>query len=111
VTFVKNNPKPENSGKKKGSKNKATLLREQLKISSWAELSAFMEKEGLKRFVQEMNDLKGKDFVTAYNTLLEYVKPKLTRTEHQGQIQSIQYNVDLTKEEIKEITQSFENDF
>jgi len=38
---------------------------------------------GAAKFKEEINKLTGKDFVTAYLTLLEYIKPKLARQEQE----------------------------
>lgn len=109
MPFAKDHPKV--GGKKKGSRHKSTIIREKLHLDSWSGLAAFIEGPGLKRYIQELSLLEGKDYTTAYNAVAEYVKPKLQRTEHTGHIQNINYNVDLTKTEIKAIVQTFEDDY
>lgn len=39
---------------------------------------------GMDKFQDELNKLTGKDYVTAFMTIFEYVKPKLARTELTG---------------------------
>ncbi|HEV9037590.1 MAG TPA: hypothetical protein VGQ51_13240 [Puia sp.] len=39
---------------------------------------------GTAKFKRELNSLKGRSYVEAYLTLLEYVQPKLARVEHLG---------------------------
>lgn len=78
--FKKGDKKPEKSGKKKGSVNQRT--------QQWETFSEYCLNGGLKRFEQELNRLEGKDFVSAFTTLLEFLKPKLARAEmkHEGEI-------------------------
>lgn len=111
MPFVKGAARPANAGKKKGSKHRTTVIKNRLHLDSWKNLAAFIEGPGLKRYIKELDALSGKDYTTAFNTIAEYVKPKLSRQEHTGQIQSVNYNVDLTKKEIEEITKSFDNDY
>ena len=68
------------TGRKKGGKNEKT--------QQWETFSEYCLNGGLKRFEQELNRLEGKDFVSAFTTLLEFHKPKLARTEmkHEGEI-------------------------
>ena len=72
MKFKKNisgNPK----GKPKGAKNKKTLL-----------LDAFANhiiESGMEKFERELKKLSGKDFINAYLTMYEFVKPKIARTE------------------------------
>lgn len=109
MPFAKNRIKT--GGKVKGVKNRSTIIKEKLQIDSWSGLSAFIEGPGLRRLVKEMDKLSGRDYERAFTTLAEFAKPKLSRQEHTGQVQSINYNVDLTKKEIKAITETFENDY
>jgi hypothetical protein len=60
-------------GKPKGVKSKKTII-----------LEAFVQaiaEGGVEKFQIELNKLTGKDYVTSYLALLEYVKPKLARQE------------------------------
>ena len=71
--FKEGEKRPESAGRKKGSKNKKTLM-----------IQAFVESVVNKRhdkFLQELDKLKAKDFVNAYMNLLEFVQPKLQRIE------------------------------
>jgi len=60
-------------GKPKGLPNRRT--------QQWEQFTTFCLEGGLERFEIEMRKLKGKDFVNAFLSLLEYQKPKLARTE------------------------------
>lgn len=84
---------------KKGTKQKKTRLKESLGLSNWQKLRSFIENEGAEKLVDEMLKLSGKEFITAYGTLAEYVKPKLQRTTVVGDPNAplIQSNVDVTK--------------
>lgn len=62
-------------GRKKGIPNKKK------KSDQWDYFSNYCIKGGLIRFRKELNKLKGKQYVDAFLTLLEYHKPKLQRSE------------------------------
>lgn len=79
MPFVKGRAKT--GGNKKGSLQKKTLVKQKVGIDNWNQLASFIEGDGLKRYVQELHDMKGKDYTTAFNALSEFVKPKLSRTE------------------------------
>lgn len=65
-----------NKGKPKGAINKKTLI-----LESFAKT---IVEGGMEKFEQELHKLSGKEFVNAYMTLFEFVKPKLARTELTG---------------------------
>lgn len=67
--------------KPKGAKSKKTLIKERLGIKNWSELQGFMEGPGIEKAIAELQKLKGKDYMIAYTSLTEFVKPKLARTE------------------------------
>ena len=79
--------KPKTGGRKKGVKNVATTTTKRL-ISN-------LLKEKFSKFVFEMGELQGKEFVTAYLKLIEYEMPKAAK-------QTISFK-DLTEEEAKEV--------
>jgi hypothetical protein len=60
-------------GKPKGVKSSKSLI-----LESFTE--AIVE-GGIEKFQIELNKLTGKDYVSTYLALLEYVKPKLARQE------------------------------
>lgn len=70
----------------KGSKNKKTLLKEAAGLSSWDKFKQFIENEGVEKCIQEINKLKGNQYLIAYGSLMEFVKPKLARTELSGDL-------------------------
>jgi hypothetical protein len=43
-----------------------------------------MTESGLQRFEQELNSLEGKDYVQAMTNLMEFFKPRLSRTTLAG---------------------------
>jgi hypothetical protein len=71
-------------GKAKGTKSKKTLLKEKVGISTWNQMEDWLLNAGMRRYKREMMGLKGKDFIYAHATLMEYVKPKLNRTTLEG---------------------------
>jgi hypothetical protein len=58
-------------GRKPGGRNKKT--------AQWEAFSNYLLNKGLERFQKELSQLKGKDYVNAVITLLEFHKPKLSR--------------------------------
>jgi hypothetical protein len=70
--FEKGNP-----GRLKGAKNKKTL--------EWEEFGKkLIEGKNLERALQIMDESEPSDFMKYFNSLLEYFKPKLQRTEVSG---------------------------
>lgn len=70
------------------------------KTKTWTTFADYCMNGGLEKFKKEFEGLKGKQFVDAFLTLLEYHKPKLQRTTVVGDEQNpIQLNasVDVTK--------------
>jgi len=77
MAFKKGHKKLENSGIKKGEKQKKTL--------AWEAIGEYIINEGAARVVEILkNDTDGK-FMHDYQALLEYFKPKLARTELTGE--------------------------
>src|SRR5476651_1121022 len=74
VRFQKGN---DLGGRRKGILNKNTLLKHELSIQNWNDLKGFIEGEGISRFIDQMQDLDGKDYIIAYLGILPYVKPKI----------------------------------
>ena len=92
-------------GRKKGTPNKDS------------ELKTFLKKlanDSQEKLEKELNSLKGKAYVDALFTLMEYVQPKLSRAEVIAEVENT--NIDTskyTKEEldiISKIRKSKEND-
>lgn len=84
---------------KKGTKQKKTVLKESLGLTNWSKLRSFVENEGAEKLVTEMLNLNGKDFINAYTSLAEFVKPKLQRTTLLGDpsLPLVTTNVDYSK--------------
>lgn len=66
------------AGRKKGSKNKRTL--------HWQEMGEYIVTEGVERYVEILKKLPDKEFQDRFESIVEYFKPKLARTEHRGSI-------------------------
>jgi hypothetical protein len=71
------------NGRGKGTKNKKTV--------QWENFVKYSLSWGLKKFQKEMAKLEGKDFTDQYLKLLEYFKPKLSRT--QGVTSNLNYDI------------------
>lgn len=65
------------NGRPRGAKDKRT--------TQWEIFSAYCLEGGLKKFEEELNSLSGKDYVQAFTNLLEFHKPKLTRSTVTGE--------------------------
>lgn len=65
---------------KGASKHKKTKIKEAIGLNGWENLCDYIKTDGSKKLQEEMAKLKGKDFVMAFSTLVEFVKPKLSRT-------------------------------
>lgn len=65
--------KEKTGGRSGGGKNRKTLL-----LDTFA---ASICDGGMEKFNEELYKLDGKDFIYAYLTLFEYVKPKLSRVD------------------------------
>jgi hypothetical protein len=76
--------KGENPKMQKGTKQKRTLLKESLGLTNWGKLKSFIENEGAEKLVDELQHLKGKDYILAYSSLAEFIRPKQQRTTIAG---------------------------
>lgn len=71
---------------KGGAKHAKTKIKEQLGLTGWDRLCNFIITDGADKLQEEMLKLEGKDYVNALGSLVEFVKPKLNRTTHEGEI-------------------------
>ena len=78
----KGGPRP-GSGRPEGSKGKRT--------KEWESFAEYCLTGGLKKYREEMDKLSGKEYLSAFSTMLEYLAPKLARSEVdiKGQIDAI----------------------
>lgn len=76
----------ENPVKKKGQRHRSTKLKEAIGLKNWEGFKAYLENEGATKLIEEMQKLKGKDFVIAFQSMTEFVKPKLARQEVKAEI-------------------------
>ena len=89
--FTKGNP-----GKPKGAISKKTIL--------WNQLGEWFISDGASKFIHEMKNLEGKEFISAYSLMLEYFKPKLSRSEiiaDIGEIPSVKELFEMSTEDRK----------
>jgi hypothetical protein len=70
-----------NTGKPRGAKALKTKIKENIGVQSWQSLSDYVLSDGVDRLLQEMQQLSGKEYVSAHMAMLEYFKPKLQRLE------------------------------
>ncbi len=69
------------AGNRKGIKNKKT--------AQWEQFAEYCMNGGLEQYQIALEQLQPKDYVIAFNGLLEFFKPKLARTEIKGKIDTI----------------------
>lgn len=65
---------------KGGSKHAKTKIKEKLGLTGWDRLCNFIITDGADKLQEEMLKLEGKDYVSSLGSLVEFVKPKLTRS-------------------------------
>ena len=69
------------TGRKPGSRNKRTILKENIGLNSWEQVEVFLITEGAEKLIDSMRQLKPGQYVYAYTGLLEYFRPKLSRQQ------------------------------
>ena len=67
-------------GRKAGTPNKDTLVKELLVENLWDKVSGLVTSEGIDKCWLELNKMSGKDYVYGFLSLMEYFKPKLQRS-------------------------------
>jgi hypothetical protein len=70
-----------NKGKIVGAKNKQTIIKERMGLDSWQKMADYMVTDGLNKYIYELGNLKGKDYIVCYEMLLKYVKPSLQKSQ------------------------------
>lgn len=94
---TKFNSMPFKKGKSGNPKGKPPgTLSEKTKF--WNEVKDWATQEGAQKFIKEMKKLNGKAYTQAYTAFLEYVQPKLNRTELKGEMVN-RVTVDIPEEE------------
>lgn len=88
--------------KPKGAISRKTKIKQALGIKNWKELEGWVDKDGIVKFVNELQKLKGKDYVYAMGVILEFVKPKLNRTALVGDPEK-PISISVSREKAKEI--------
>jgi|DEB0MinimDraft_6_1074348.scaffolds.fasta_scaffold38814_4 hypothetical protein len=74
MVFKQDDPKTK-SNASKGGKARSQKARE------WDSIGAYLLTHGSEKFLLEIGQLEGKEYVSAFKDILEYFKPKLARTE------------------------------
>lgn len=85
---------------RQGRRARKTLIREAIGRASWNRLQTFLQEEGAEKMVEALRILQGRDFIVAYIRLLEFIRPKLTRTTHVGDPQNaleLKSGIDISK--------------
>lgn len=77
-------------GKKKGTPNKDTVVKQLIQQSLWEKVGDKLTNEGIERAWQELSNLHGEKYLYGMLALMEYFKPKLNRTTHEGGDKPIQ---------------------
>ena len=67
--------------KAKGTKHNKTKVLEKVGISKWEEFGQWLTTKGVEDYMQAMNELGPRDKIVAFNAIIEYYKPKLTRSQ------------------------------
>jgi Rps23 Pro-64 3,4-dihydroxylase Tpa1-like proline 4-hydroxylase len=75
------------TGRKQGSKNKKTILKESIGLNTWEQVEVFLITEGAEKLIDSMRQLKPGQYVYAYTGLLEYFRPKLSRQQLSADLQ------------------------
>lgn len=90
MPFKKGNP-----GKPKGAIRKDTKILKEFLVE--------ISEKGKDKMWEELQKLQGKDYVHSYLTMLEYVRPKLARTELANDQESPLFEKNLTYEQLYEL--------
>jgi hypothetical protein len=70
-----------NKGKLVGAKHKQTIIKEKMGLDSWQKMADYMVTDGLNKYIYELGNLKGKDYIVCYEMLLKYVRPSLQKSQ------------------------------
>ena len=70
-----------NKGKPPGTKHRRTVVKDKLGLSSWEKMTEYILTDGINKYIHELSTLRGKDYIVCFDQILEYVKPKLTRSQ------------------------------
>lgn len=71
--MAKHGGKRKGAGRKTGSKSK--------KVKHWEELGQFVLEEGATKYMKYLKKLEPKDYMSRFESILEYFQPKLSRSE------------------------------
>lgn len=75
--------------KPKGAVDAKTKVKRELGLDNWNKLCEYVTNEGALKYIDTLEQLDQKDYIIAFNAILEYIKPKLIRNNN------INVNVDI----------------
>lgn len=70
--------------KAKGTVSKATRVKQEIGADSWQRLCEYVVNEGADKYIQTLEELDKKDFIVGFNAIIEYIKPKLIRSDNRN---------------------------
>lgn len=75
--------------KPKGAVMAATKVKQNIGLDNWQRLCDYVTNEGAVKYIDTLEELGQKDYIIAFNAILEYIKPKLIRNNN------VNVNVDI----------------
>jgi hypothetical protein len=68
-------------GKVKGSIHAVTKVKQKVGLDTWQAFGDWLATEGIQGYKARMSDLSDKEYIIAFNMIIEYFKPKLSRKQ------------------------------
>ena len=75
--------------KPKGAVMAHTKVKKEIGLDNWNKLCEYVTNEGALKYIDTLEQLDQKDYIIAFNAILEYIKPKLIMNNN------INVNVDI----------------
>ena len=72
-----------------GAVSTATKIKQSVGVDNWQRLCDYVTNEGAVKYIDTLEELGQKDYIIAFNAILEYIKPKLIRNNN------VNVNVDI----------------
>ena len=95
MAFKKGHKRSPKAGMKKGQKS--------AKVQAWESLRDKLLGGLTDKAIKELQELEGKDFLYIYSNLLEFFKPKLSRSEVEHSGETTQKVIQLSDDQINKI--------
>ena len=97
------------NGIKTGGRQKGSINRKTKDVIDRAErVLTLIESNYLEKDIAKLSPYQR---MLMYSDMMEYKAPKLSRTEVKSENTNLNYNVELSKDEVKEINSVLENEF